>query len=244
VGQRKTAQKGALIAMIFQFMVEEKSGKREIDYEVNGAVLCGYTGRDQEAVRKHIEELAKEGVEPPPSVPTLYPKPPWGLTQKDAIQVEGRETSGEVEFFMLVDESRIYVGVASDHTDRELERIDIRKSKQVCPTILSRNLWNYEEVKETWDQIQIRSWAIKDGQKSIYQESTLGSILPPEDLIRLVQQQLNDRMGSIALFSGTPPLLAGEMIFADRFEGELLDANFNRKITVEYDIHTLEWFKD
>ncbi|MCK4984394.1 MAG: DUF2848 family protein, partial [Desulfobacterales bacterium] len=168
----------------------------------------------------------------------------WGLTQKDAIQVEGRETSGEVEFFMLVDESTIYVGVASDHTDRELERIDIRKSKQVCPTILSRNLWNYEEVKETWDQIQIRSWAIKDGQKSIYQESTLGSILPPEDLIRLVQQQLNDRIGSIALFSGTPPLLAGEMIFADRFEGELLDANFNRKITVEYDIHTLEWFKD
>jgi hypothetical protein len=51
-------------------------------------------------------------------------------------------------------------------------------------------------------------------------------------------------MGSIALFSGTPPLLAGEMIFADRFEGELLDANFNRKITIEYDIHTLEWFKD
>jgi hypothetical protein len=244
VGQRKTAQKGALIAMIFQFMVEEKSGKREIDYEVNGAVLCGYTGRNQEAVRKHIEELAKEGVEPPPSVPTLYPKPSWGLTQKDAIQVEGRETSGEIEFFMLVDESTIYVGVASDHTDRELERIDIRKSKQVCPTILSRNLWNYEEVKETWDQIQIRSWAIKDGQKNIYQESTLESILPPEDLIRRVQQQLNNRIGGIALFSGTPPLLAGEMIFANRFEGELLDASFDRKITVEYDIHTLEWFKD
>ena len=230
--------------MIFQFVVEEKAGKREIAYEIIGAVLCGYTGRNQAAVRRHIEELAKEGVEPPPSVPTLYPKPPRGLTFEDTIQVEGRETSGEIEFFMLVDESKIYVGVASDHTDRELERIDIRKSKQVCPTILSRNLWNYEEVKETWDQIQIRSWAIKNGQKNIYQESTLGSILPPEDLIRLVQQQLNDRMGSIALFSGTPPLLAGEMIFADRFEGELLDANFKRKITVEYDIHTLEWFKD
>jgi hypothetical protein len=244
VGQRKAGQKGELLAMIFKFMVEEKAGQREIDYAVKGAVLCGYTGRDQAAVRQHIEELAKEGVEPPPSVPTLYPKPPWGLTQKDAIQVEGRETSGEVEFFMLVDESKIYVGLASDHTDRELERIDIRKSKQVCPTILSINLWNYEEVKETWDQIQIRSWAIKDGQKSIYQESTLGSILPPEDLIQLVRQQLNDHIGGIALFSGTPPLLAGEMIFADRFEAELLDADFNRKITVEYDIHTLEWFKD
>ena len=230
--------------MKFQFRVEEKAGQREIDYEVNGAVLCGYTGRDQEAVRKHIDELAKEGVEPPPSVPTLYPKPPWSLTQKDAIQVEGRETSGEVEFFMLIDQSNIYVGVASDHTDRALERIDIRKSKQVCPTILSKTIWNYEDVKDAWDQIQIRSWAIKDGQKSIYQESTVGSILPPEDLIQLVQQNLNDPIGGIAVFSGTPPLLAGDMVFADRFEGELADTNLDRRITVEYDIHTLDWFKD
>jgi hypothetical protein len=230
--------------MRLEFIVEEKSGKREMAYEIQGAVLCGYTGRDQEAVRKHIQELAREGVEPPPSVPILYPKPPWGLTQKDAIQVEGKETSGELEFFLLVEENGLYAGVASDHTDRELERLDIRKSKQACPTILSRRVWNYEDVKETWDQIEIRSWAIKDGQKSIYQESTLGSILPPEDLIERVQQQVKGSLGGIAIFSGTPPLLAGEMIFADRFEGELLDTHFNRKITVEYDIHTLNWFRD
>jgi len=226
------------------FIVEEKSGKREMAYEIKGAVLCGYTGRDQEAVRKHIEELAREGVEPPPSVPILYPKPPWGLTQKDAIQVEGQETSGELEFFLLVAEDGLYAGVASDHTDRELERLDIRKSKQACPTILSKKVWNYEDIKETWDQIEIRSWAIKDGQKSIYQESTLGSILPPEDLIRRVQQQVKDSLGGIAIFSGTPPLFTGEMIFADRFEGELLDTHFNRKLTVGYDIHTLSWFED
>ena len=141
---------------------------------------------------------------------------------------------------MLVDEAGIYVGVASDHTDRELERLDIRKSKQVCPTILSRKLWNYAEIKETWDQITIRSWAIKDGQKNLYQESTLGSILPPEDLIQRVQEQVTGSLGGIAIFSGTPPLLAGEMIF----EGELLDTHVNRKITVAYDIHTLNWFRD
>ena len=230
--------------MPLQFIIEEISGKKEITYEARGAVLCGYTGRDQEAVRKHIDELAKEGVEPPPSVPILYPKPPWGLTQKDTIQVEGQETSGEIEFFLLVEENGIYVGVASDHTDRELERIDIRKSKQVCPTILSRNLWSYAEIKKTWDQIEIRSWAIKDGQKSIYQESTLGSILPPEDLIQRVQQQVTASLGGIAIFSGTPPLLAGEMIFADRFEGELVDSDLNRKLSVEYDIDTLNWFNN
>ena len=177
-------------------------------------------------------------------MPTQYPKPAWGLTQKDAIQVEGRETSGEVEFFLLVDENSIFTGLASDHTDRELERLNIRKSKQVCPTILSKTVWNYEEVKETWDQIQIRSWAIKGGQKSIYQESTLGSILPPEELIRLVQEQLDNGIGGIVIFSGTPPILSGEMIFANRFEAELLDDSLNRKITIEYDIQILEWFKD
>jgi hypothetical protein len=133
--------------------------------------------------------------------------------------------------------------VASDHTDRELERFDIRKSKQVCPTVLSRSLWNYEETKENWDQIQIRSWAFKDGQKDIYQESTLGSILAPEDLIRLVQPQIEGPLEAIGIFSGTPPLLAGEMIFADRFEGELRDMNLNRKIAIGYSIDALKWFK-
>ena len=51
-------------------------------------------------------------------------------------------------------------------------------------------------------------------------------------------------LGGIAIFSGTPPLLTGEMIFADRFEGELVDTHFNRKLSVGYDIHTLKWFED
>lgn len=229
--------------MKFQFVIEEKTGKNEIVYDLKGAVLCGYTGRDQAAVRKHIEELAKEGVAPPPSVPILYPKPPWGLTLEDVIQVEGRQTSGEIEFFLLVGEKRIFIGLASDHTDRELERFDIRKSKQVCPTILSKTLWNYAEVRESWDQVQIRSWASKNGKKSIYQESTLGSILPPEELIGLVGQQVRDGLEGIAIFSGTPALLTGEMIFADRFEGELMDPRLNRKITIGYTIDSIKWFK-
>ena len=229
--------------MKFHFTIEEKAGKRETTCDLKGAVLCGYTGRDQAAVHKHIEELAREGVKPPPSVPTFYPKPPWGLTQEGVIQVEGRQTSGEIEFFMLVEKKEIFVGLASDHTDRELERHDIRKSKQICPAILSKTLWNYAEVKESWDLVQIRSWAYKDGQKSIYQESTLGSILPPEELIRLVRQEVRDGLEGIAIFSGTPPLVAGEMIFADRFEGELVDPRLNRKIVISYAIDSLKWIK-
>jgi len=226
----------------FRFIVEEKAGKREITYDMRGAILCGYTGRDHSAVQTHIEELKKEGVEPPPSVPTFYPKPPQSMVLEGDIQVEGQETSGEIEYVLLMDGNSIYVTVGSDHTDRELERINILKSKQVSPAVLSKNLWNYKEIKDNWDQIQIRSWVLMEGKRTLYQDSTLGTILPPEELIRSVQQRVKGSLEAIAIFSGTPPLLTEKIVFTDRFEGELLDPVLNRKITIGYSIHTLDWF--
>ena len=159
------------------------------------------------------------------------------------IQVEGQETSGEIEYVLLVDGNSIYVTVGSDHTDRELERINILKSKQVSPAVLSDNLWNYKEIKDNWDQIQIRSWVLREGKRTLYQDSTLGTILPPEELIRSVQQRVKGSLEGIAIFSGTPPLLTEKIVFTDRFEGELLDPVLNRKITIGYSIHTLDWFR-
>lgn len=228
---------------VFQFMIEGQKGKRELSLQIRGAILCGYTGRNQSAVRKHIEELEKEGVKPPPSVPMFYPKPHEGISLEEDIYVEGQETSGEVEYVLLMDGGKMYVGVGSDHTDRELERMDILKSKQVCPSVLSKKLWSYEEIKDHWDSIQIQSWAVEAGQRSLYQESDLSTILPPEELVPLVQQRVDGSLEGIAIFSGTPPLVGEQILFSARFEGELLDPILNRKITVGYSIHTLDWFK-
>jgi hypothetical protein len=173
----------------------------------------------------------------------FYPKPEQGISLEAEIYVEGQETSGEVEYVLLTDGGRIYVGVGSDHTDRELERMDILKSKQVCPSVLSKNLWDYEEIKDHWDSIEIRSWVMEDGQRTLYQDSTLSTILPPEELVRLVQQQVDGSLEGIAIFSGTPPLVREQILFSDRFEGELLDPILKRKITFGYSIHTLDWFK-
>ena len=190
-----------------------------------------------------IEELEKEGVKPPPSVPMFYPKPHQGISLEEDIYVEGQETSGEVEYVLLMDGGKIYVGVGSDHMDRELERMDILKSKQVCPSVLSKNLWDYEEIKDHWDRIEIRSWAVQGGQRTLYQESDLSTILPPEELVPLVQQRVDGSLEGIAIFSGTPPLVGEQILFSDRFEGELLDPILKRKITFGYSIHTLDWFK-
>ena len=227
-----------------KFIFEEKAGRREGFLDIKGAICCGYTGRNQSAVRAHIEELARAGVKPPPSVPMFYPKPPAGVELSGEIYTEGQETSGEVEYVLLVEGENIWVGVGSDHTDRDLEKLDIRKSKQVCPAPMSPSLWKYSEIKDHWDKIEIRSFATKDGKKALYQESTLATILSPEDLVKLVQEKIVGALEGIAIYSGTPPLKTGSMIFADLFEGELVDPVLKRKLTLHYSIHTLGWFRD
>src|SRR5947209_11460948 len=57
--------------------------------------IAGYTGRDQESVRRHVAELAEQGIAPPPSVPMVYVVTPDRLTQADTIHVTGAHTTGE-----------------------------------------------------------------------------------------------------------------------------------------------------
>ncbi len=227
-----------------RFVVEDKRGRRGVSLEIRGGLLCGYTGRDQEAVRRHIEELEKEGVAPPPAVPAYYPKPAWALTQGDVVEVAGRETSGEVEFVLIRQGEELYVGVGSDHTDRAVERSDVLKSKQVCPSVLSEVLWDYEEVRGHWDEIQIRSWVLTGGQKRLYQASTTEAIMRPEALLSAVAERIRGSMDGIAVFSGTTPLLEGQILFADRFEGELFDPVRKRKISIDYSVKGMEWFSE
>jgi hypothetical protein len=229
--------------MLQQFHLEEKTGARTGSFDIRGAVCCGYTGRNQEAVKRHIDELAREGIKPPPSVPMFYLKPPAGVELDGKIYTEGLETSGEIEYVLLVDKAEIWVGLGSDHTDRNLEKLDIPKSKQVCSAPMSRRLWKYGEIKGHWDQIQIRSWATQGGKKLLYQESTLATILPPEELIRFVQQRVAGPIDGIAIYSGTPPTLTEGMIFGNQFDGELFDPVLKRKISLTYIIDTMGWFR-
>lgn len=228
--------------MIESFTITGVNTQHEVSLDIGGVVLCGYTGRDQEAVRKHIAELQKEGIDPPPSVPMYYPKPPGGIAKAAAIDVQGNETSGEVEYVLIADKGSLYVGLGSDHTDREMERLDILKSKQVCPAVVSQEMWNYDEVKDHWDSIEIRSWVTGAGERTLYQESTLATMLVPEDLIDLVEKRVSCSLDGMVILSGTPPILKGEMVFADRFEAELYDPVLRRKITIDYSIKAIDWF--
>ncbi len=81
-------------------------------------------------------------------MPILFPATVDRLTMADEIEVLGTQTSGEAEFVLIYHQGQTYVAAGSDHTDRELEKTSITFAKQVCPNVLSPEVWRYADVRE------------------------------------------------------------------------------------------------
>ena len=86
-------------------------------FTVRRMVNAGYVGRNREAVQAHIDEMLREGIPAPASVPMLFPMPVDNVTTAASIEVFGEQTSGEIEFVLLLAGDEMYVAVGSDHTD-------------------------------------------------------------------------------------------------------------------------------
>jgi hypothetical protein len=127
------------------FTFQTPDGPQQIT--VSELVVAGWTGRNTEAVQHHIEELAALGVPAPSQVPLYYRVGAELLTQAPAISVLGADTSGEAEPLLICDATgTLWLGLASDHTDRALETLSVAKSKQVCPKPVARDLWRFDTV--------------------------------------------------------------------------------------------------
>jgi hypothetical protein len=215
-----------------------------VRFEIRRMVNAGYVGRDQKAVRAHIEELAREGIAPPPSVPVLFPVLTSNVTTASRIEVVEDRTSGEVEFVLLLQAGAMWVGIGSDHTDRSLEAKSMLNSKQVCPNVMAKEVWDYDEIKAHWDEIILQSWTrpLPDSEPILYQKAPLAKILSATELVALVKSRLpdGDDQGLI-IFSGTVPVLTHEMIFGSTFRCELLDPVLNRQIYCEYTVEKLDY---
>lgn len=204
-----------------------------VDFTVKTLLCAGYTGSDQEKVRKHIEELKKIGVSAPEKVPTEYRVPPNLLTNKEEIVVKGEKTSGEAEYVILLKNERIYVTIGSDHTDRLLEKVSIEMAKQACPKVVAKEAWIFDEIEDHWDEIIIKAQVTKKGKRILYQEDKLQALLDPNELIEIFKVENHH-----SLFSGTIPLKT-ELIYADEFEMELFDPIFKRSIRHKYRVKAI-----
>lgn len=213
----------------------EHESSRDINFTVRHLFCGGFTGRNQEAVKKHIEEMASVGIPPPKRTPTLYRISPYLITSDEEVEVVGEKTSGEVEPVLLLGSEEKYLTVGSDHTDREIERLSYPKSKQICRKVIAEQVWPYSEVKDHYDELILRSEVEKDGQKHLYQEGSVSIIMKPLDLIHLYDIE---RDGT-TLFSGTIPTKTERLIFGDWYRLELIDPVLDRRIVHTYSVKVI-----
>ena len=202
-------------------------------------VIAGWTGRDAHKLQEHIEELRKLGVTPPATTPCFYPAGRELPTTAAEIDGLGSESSGEVEYLILVDgRGEWWVGLGSDHTDRAAETYSVAISKQMCPKPVAPTLWRFEEVAGHWDRRELRSWVREGAEWVLHQEGSVAAMRDPRDLLAAYRAAGGAlRPGSIML-GGTLAAIGG--IRARReFRMELRDPVLGRAIIHEYDARWL-----
>ena len=218
-----------------------------MDFLVNGAsrhveiaqlVIAGWTGRDKQAVEKHIAELAAIGVKRPRAVPMFYRVAASLLTSAHEVEVVGESSSGEVEFVLVGAPDALYVGVGSDHTDREVEAYSVTVSKQMCPKPLGAELWPFTELDAHWDALVLRSHVTRGGRRVLYQEGEVGHMLAPRELLARFSGSTGTLAPGTAMFCGTLAV-RGEIGGGERFEIELHDPVRNRSLRHEYAVRAL-----
>lgn len=198
-------------------------------------VVAGWTGRDEAALRHHIEELAAIGVPRPSTVPVFYRNSASNVIQTDRLEVLGPDTSGEAEPVVVALDDGLWLGLGSDHTDRKAETMGIALSKQLCGKPVGQDLWPLAEVAGHWDELQLRSFATIDGARLKYQEGRLAAMRTPADLIARSAATL---VANTVMFCGTFAAIGG-IRPASRFEMELEDPVLGRRMSWAYDISVL-----
>jgi len=217
-----------------------QSGGQDINFAPARVIIAGYTGRNQDEVRAHVKELAAQGIPAPTEIPTIFRATLDRLTAANEIEVVGARTAGEAEVVLLVNGQDTWVTIGSDHTDRELEKIDIPASKQVCPKPVSSAVWRYADVRERWDNLILRSWVGETGREQLYQEGRMAALLRPEDLFALLRRRLGNLVDGAAVYTGTIPLIGGAFISKPYFEAELFDETTGDSLKCSYRVRRVE----
>mgnify|MGYP001366470704 FL=1 len=215
-----------------------RAGASERRFEVEQAVIAGWTSRDVEAMEKHIRELEEIGVPRPASTPIYYRVGAARITGADAIEAAGGDSSGEVEFVMFNVDGRLRIGVGSDHTDRKVETYNITVSKQMCDKPVASTVWPWDELVDHWESLVLRSHIVTGGKRELYQEGSVAAMRAPVDLIERYEAGHGKFTPGTVMFGGTLAAKGG-IRPADRFEFELVDATLNRHIAHAYGIDVL-----
>ena len=209
-----------------EFVIEGE----KFDLDVSSLTVAGWTGRQQHKVLHHIEELKLLGVTPPTTTPLLYRAAKECLTQAGKIDVLGSETSGEAEPILTSHQGRLLIGLASDHTDRDLESHSIPHSKQICAKPVSKELWPLDTVVDL-DALSVQTDILEDRDWVVYQQGTVEEILPLRSLWKDSGLSDGDWMlcGTFAAIGGILAASAYRMIMTDPGTGQSIKLEYETR---------------
>ena len=223
-----------------EFMIKPEGTSKQVC--INELVIAGWTGRDVEALEKHIVELEELGVPRPSSVPCFYRVSAENFSNNEELQFLGNTSSGEVEFVLIGTDEGMLIGVGSDHTDREVETYSVPVSKQMCLKPISTTVWRYSDVADHFDDLMIRSWATENGAKNLYQDGVVTAMRPPEELIGLYLPGETVLPDGMAMYCGTLAAIGG-IRPAERFDIEIDDPKLGNRILHGYNVINLPVIK-
>ncbi len=224
-----------------QFALLSEGGRELKQVQLSRTIIAGWTGRNAAAMEAHIAELEELGVTRPVRTPMFYRVASRRITTAPEIEAIGSASSGEVEFFLIRIDGEIWVGVGSDHTDREAETHGVTLSKQMCDKPVAAELWRWADVQDHWSDLQLSSSIIDAGGERVrYQEGPVTAMLAPEDLLERFAKE--DSQGGLGegdlMMCGTLPAIGG-VRGAQTFEFELTDKVLSRTIGHSYGITEL-----
>ena len=217
-----------------------------------------HASRDVARTNRMLEEVRARGYRIHDPVGVCF-RSRYLLTNEDAIEVQGSQTSGEVEFAAIVHDGRIFITAASDHNDRTLEEswtatlgkiFDTAKSKQMVPAVVAGDAWPYDEVKDHWDQLRLKSHVTASGRKIPYQDFALGELMNLEYYLNHCPWLKADGSvllgGSSAILPDVPKHVFQfqstfeDVTFPNDFHIELVDPVLGRTIRHAYEICSIE----
>ncbi len=207
--------------------------ERPLELNIKQLIVAGWTGRNRAAVDHHIEELAALGIAPPSQVPLYYRVSANLVSQQDLVQVVGNTSSGEVEPLIIRSGKQYWLGLASDHTDRQLEAHSVAASKQACVKPVAVTVWDFDEVADHLDQLVLQCMIKEDDAWVVYQDGNLANIQPLQALVDAAQMPVNSAMlcGTLGAIGGVRP--------ATHYRMSLTDPVLNRDIQLEYRVEEL-----
>jgi Protein of unknown function (DUF2848) len=221
-------------------VVEGREGQTPLSFTVRHIVCAGYTSRVRAEAERHIRELESLGIARPKEVPVFFAVASYLATVEQIVEVQGPFTSGEAEFALILGPGGPWVTVASDQTDRFVERHSVPAAKQLCSKVLAPTVWPLSEVEDHWDDLELRAWVRSGRKRRLYQEARLGSLLAPDALLSGLRRLAGRVLDGVILFSGTVPTVDGQVVYGDAYELELADPHFGRTIRTQYAVRVLE----